>query len=70
MRVSKTSLTVATANREVQTKEEATVSVMELELFVTLKLLEDKPVVLSFGKLCEDNGYSYERTSGQFPHLI
>ena len=35
------------ANGEVQTKEEATVKVKELDLFVTVKLLEDTPAVLS-----------------------
>ena len=43
--------TVVTANCEVQTKEEATVYVRVLDLFVIVKLLEDKPAVLSLGKL-------------------
>ena len=38
---------VVTANSEVQTKEEATVYVKELELFVIVMLLEDTPAVLS-----------------------
>ena len=37
---------------------------------MTAKLLEDTPAVLSLGKLCEDHGYSYERTAGQKPQLI
>ena len=37
----------------------------ELDLFVTVKFLEDTPAVLSLGKLCEDHGYSYEWTIGQ-----
>ena len=44
--------------------------VKELDLFVTIKLLEDTLAVLSLGKLCEEHGYSYEWTSGQLPHLI
>ena len=48
-----------TANGEVQTKEEATEHVKELDLFVTVKFLEDTPAVLSLGKLCEDHWYSY-----------
>ena len=44
-----------------------TMCVKELDLLVTLKLLEDTPAVLSLGKLCEDHGYSYEWTSGQEP---
>ena len=40
-----------TANGEVQTREEATVFVKELDLFVTVMLLEETPAVLSLGKL-------------------
>ena len=58
-----------TANGEVQTREEATVHVKELYLFVTVMLLEETPAVLSLGKLCEDNGYTNHWTSGQKPHL-
>ena len=64
------SITVITANGEVQTKEEATVYVKELDLLMTIKLLEDTTAVLSHEMLCEDHGYSYEWTSGQLPHLI
>ena len=38
-----------------QTREEATVYVKELDLFVTVMLLEETPSVLSLGKLCEDH---------------
>ena len=61
---------VITANGEVQTHEEATVYVKELEIFLTTKLLEDTPAVLSLGKLCGENGYSCEWINGQKPHLI
>ena len=61
--------TVVTANGEVQTNEEAQVYVHDLGLFVTVQLLEDTLAVLSFGKLFEEHGYSYERTSGQRPQL-
>ena len=70
VKVSEIPTTVVTANGEVQTKEEATVYVKELDLFVTVMLLEDTPVALSLGKLCEDQGYSYQCTSGQKPQLI
>ena len=53
-----------------QTNVEATVYVEELDFFVTVKLLEDTPAVLSLGKLCEDDGYSNEWTGGQKPHLM
>ena len=62
--------TVITANGEVQTHEEATVYVNELEKFLTVTVLENTPAVLSLGKLCDENGYSYEWINGQKPHLI
>ena len=58
-----------TANGKVQTKEEATVYVKELYIFLTVMLLEDAPAVLSPGKLSEELGKSYRWTSGQKPHL-
>ena len=61
---------VITANGEVQTHEEATEYVKELGIFLTMKVLENTPAVLSLGKLCDENGYSYEWINGQKPHLI
>ena len=61
---------VTTANGEVQTHEEATVYVKELDIFLTMKVLENTPAVLSLGKLCDENGYSYEWINGQKTHLI
>ena len=61
---------VITANGEVQTHEEATLYVKELDIFLTMKVLENTPAVLSVGKLCDENGYSYEWINGQKPHLI
>ena len=61
---------VITANGEVQTQEEAIVYVKELDMFLTMKVLENTPAVLSLGKLCDENGYSYEWINGQKPHLI
>ena len=61
---------VITANGEVQTHEEATVYVKELDIFLTMKILENTPSILSLGKLCDENGYSYEWINGQKPHLI
>ena len=52
VRVSKSLTTVVASNGEVQTYEEAIVHVNELDLFVTVKLLEDTPAVPSLGKLC------------------
>ena len=54
-----------TANGEVQTREEATAYVKEVDLFVTVVLLEKTPAVLSLGRLCEDRGKTYHWTRGQ-----
>ena len=56
---------VITANGEVQTHEEAIVYDKELGIFLTMKVLENTPAVLSLGKLCDENGYSYEWIKGQ-----
>ena len=61
---------VITANGEVQTHEEAIVYVKGLGIFLTMQVLENTPAVLSLGKLCDENGYSYEWINGQKPHLI
>ena len=67
---SRSPTTVITANGEVQTHEEAIVYVKELDTFLTLKVLDNTPAVLSLGKLCDENGYSYEWINGQKPHLV
>ena len=61
---------VITANGEVQTHEEAIVYVKELDIFLTMNVLDNTPAILSLGKLCDENGYSYEWINGQKPHLI
>ena len=61
---------VITSNGKVQTHEEAIVYVKELDIFLTMKVLDNTPAVLSLGKLCDENGYSYEWINGQKPHLI
>ena len=50
--------------------EEAAVYVKELDIFLTMKVLDNTPAVLSLGKLCDENGYSYEWIHGQKPHVI
>ena len=69
MRTSRSPTTVMTANGVVPTREEATVYVKELDLVVTGVLLVESPAVLCLGKLCEDHGYTFHRSSGQKPHL-
>ena len=44
--------------------------VKELDIFLTVKVLDNMPAVLSLGKLCDENGYSYEWINGQKPHHI
>ena len=61
--------TVVTANGEVQTDEEAQVHVHDLDLFVTVQILDDTPAVPPRGKLCEEHGSTFERASGQKPRL-
>ena len=61
---------VITANGEVQTHEDAIMYVKEMDIFLTMKVLENTPAVLSLGKLCDENGYSNEWINGQKPHLI
>ena len=67
---SRSPTTVMTANGEVQTYEEATFHVKEFDIFLTVKVLEDTPAVLSLGKLCDEHGYSCEWINDQKPHLI
>ena len=59
--------TVITANGSIDTNEEATVYVKDLDILVTVQLFEDTPAVLSLGKPCEENGSSYEWKEGQTP---
>ena len=64
MRTSRSPTTV-TANGEVQTRQEATVHVKEVDLFVTVMLLEEALAVLSLGKLCEPLDKRSKTTSHQ-----
>ena len=48
----------------------AIVYVKELDLFLTMKVFDKTPAVLSFGKLCDENGYSYGWINCQKPHFI
>ena len=61
---------VITANGEVQTHEEARCTSKKLDIFLTIKVLENTSAVLSLGKLCDENGCSYEWINGQKPHPI
>ena len=49
-------MTVMTANGEARTNEEATVYVKQLDLFVTVMLLQETPAVLSLGNSAKNMG--------------
>ena len=51
------------------TNEEAQVYVHDLDLFVTVQILEETPAVRSLGKLCSEHGYSYEWKNGEAARL-
>ena len=70
MRTSRSPTTVMTANGLVQTREEATVYVKQLDFFVKVMFLEETPALLSLEKLCEDHGYTKHWISDQNTHLI
>ena len=42
----------------------------KLDIFLTSKVLDSTPAVLSIGKLCDENEYSYEWINGRKPHLM
>ena len=44
--------------------------VNDLDLCVTVQILEGTPAVLSLGKLCKDHGYSSGWVRGQNPHFV
>ena len=69
LRRSRNSTTVVTVNGEVQSNDEAQVYAYDVDLFVTVQLLDDTPAVLSLAKLCEEHDYTNEWASGQKPHL-
>ena len=69
LRRSRIPTTVVTANGELPTNEQAQVYVHDLDLFVTVNILDDTPAVLSLGKLCDEHGFSNERVSGKQPRL-
>ena len=49
-----------TANGRVETTEEATVYIKDLDIFVCANLVDDSPAVLSLEMLCEAMGFLYQ----------
>ena len=71
MRTSRSPTTVMTANGEVQTREEATVHMKQLDLFVNVMRFQETPAVLSLWKLCEEHGNTYHwKSVSAFLQLI
>ena len=70
LRRSRNPTTGVTANGESANKRGGTsVCVHELDLFVTVQLLEETPAVVSLGKLCSEHGCSYEWKKSETPQL-
>ena len=67
--VSRLLLTVITTDGSIDTTEETIVDLKELDIFVTIQLLEDTPAVQHLGNY-EENGYSYEWKEDRTPSLI
>ena len=61
--------TVFAADGTIRTTLQATVRVKYLDMFVTVQLLKDSPAVFSFGKVCEEHGYSCEKKESQPPNF-
>ena len=61
---------VMTANGTAHTTKEATVNDCDLDLFGPVQFLIESRAVLSLGKLCEENGYSYDWHPVQPSYLI
>ena len=59
LRRSRNTITVVTAN----------VYVLDLDLFVTVQILDDTPALLSLGMLYDEHGYTHEWAIGQKPHM-
>ena len=61
---------VITAKGEVQTHEDATVYVKELDIFLTVKVLENTPAVLSFESFSMKTDIPMNGSMVKKPHLI
>ena len=59
IRVSRSPTTVTTANGSIDTDEEETENVKDLEMLVTVQLLDETPAVQAVGKPCEEHCFSY-----------
>ena len=61
---------MTTASGEAESTEEPTVHVDDLDVFVSMMLLEDAPAVLSVGLLCEEMSYFCAWKKEEYPSLV
>ena len=61
---------IMTVNGKAESTEEAVVHVHDMDVFVTMMLLEDSPAVISLGVECEEMGFSYEWKKSETPSLM
>ena len=59
IRRSKGPTVITTANGKAESTEEATAYVNDLDVFLTMTMLEDSPPVLSLGFLCKEMEYEW-----------
>ena len=59
--------TTASGKAESTKKKKRTAYVNDLDVVVTMMLLEDSPAVVSLGLLCEEMVYSFEWKTGEVP---
>ena len=67
LRKSRKPKTLLAATGEVQINEEGQFFLHDLDLFVTVQLLDETPAVLTLGMLGSDHGYSHEWKNGETP---
>ena len=65
---SKESCTIVTANGTVTTTEEAVVCVKDLDMLITVQLLEDSPAFRSLGNYAKNVKCSYEWKDNKYQH--
>ena len=69
-RILATPLELNTANGEISVEWEAKIRVKEIgNELVTVLLLNDTPAVLSLGRLCDTNGFTFHWSSTEVPYL-
>ena len=68
-RRSRNPVTTLTETEKVHVNKEAQVFVHDLDLFVTVRLLDEASAALSLRMLCSKHGHSLEEKNGETPRL-